>query len=284
MILHGKDLIISANGSVIAASKSCQLSVEVDSIKVSSPTDGQWEHIIAGMKSWKLTTNNLMPAPPYTYKVQAFAQANNSVTTPRSSYVKGNNTVQVDTRGLTLLSISPDGDVSTYGTFDTYGDITQCDVLASVLYNVSTIDACAIVSWDAFGMTDDLKTAIASKLHVDMSNIPTGTYRGALVVIGQKEVITNPPGIVMFRAPENDSNGGTAHAELTFNGGSIVTATPLRNAVARVGQMFDISVQLDGYGSDRLTGRALCRTFNVSAARTNLMQGSFKFDGSGPLV
>ena len=60
MILQGKNLIVKANGDVIAAAKSCTLNIECDLIKVSSPTDGQWEHIIAGMKSWSVSTTHLL--------------------------------------------------------------------------------------------------------------------------------------------------------------------------------------------------------------------------------
>ena len=60
MILQGKNLIVKADGSVIAAAKSCTLNIECEIIKVSSPTDGQWEHIIAGMKSWSVITTHLL--------------------------------------------------------------------------------------------------------------------------------------------------------------------------------------------------------------------------------
>jgi predicted secreted protein len=126
MILQGKNLIIVVNSSVIAAAKSCTLNVDCEKIKVSSPTDGQWEHVIAGMKSWSISTSHLVKA-------------------------------------------------------DTASD------------------------------------------------------------------------------------------------------TPIRDAVARVGQTYTIRVQVNGLTHDLLTGSALCHTFQVTATNGNLMQGSFKFTGSGPL-
>ncbi len=60
MILQGKNLIVKANGDVIAAAKSCTLNIESEIIEVSSPTDGQWKHIIAGMKSWSVSTTHLL--------------------------------------------------------------------------------------------------------------------------------------------------------------------------------------------------------------------------------
>lgn len=285
MILQGKNLIISANGSVIAAAKSCTLNVDCEKIKVSSPTDGQWEHIIAGMKSWSLSTNHLLESVSgYAYKVTAFAQASDGITTPRASFIRGNNGIlQTTSRGITAFTISPDGGVSLYNTFDTYSSQTAVNELVSFISNISTVDMCALVSYDAIGMTDNLKAAIANKFHVDMSQVPNGNYRCALIVIGNKEDINDTPGIVMFKK-DNDGFGGSVHAELLFdNNYRPITATPLKNCVARVGQLFTISVQVDGFGSDRLSGTALCNTFQVTATRGNLMQGSFKFAGSGPL-
>ena len=127
MILQGKNLIIVVNSSVIAAAKSCTLNVDCEKIKVSSPTDGQWEHVIAGMKSWSLSTSHLVKA-------------------------------------------------------------------------------------------------------------------------------------------DRESD------------------TPIRDAVARVGQTYTIRVQVNGLTHDLLTGSAICHAFQVTATKGNLMQGSFKFTGSGPLT
>ena len=60
MVLHGKDLIVLADGVAIAMSKSCDINIEADIIPTSSPTDGDWEHSISGRKSWKVTTNHLL--------------------------------------------------------------------------------------------------------------------------------------------------------------------------------------------------------------------------------
>lgn len=284
MILQGKNLIISANGSVLAAAKSCSLNIDCEKIKVSSPTDGQWEHVVAGIKSWSLSTSHLLESVDYAYKVTAFAQANDGITTPRASFVRGNGGImQTASRGISAFSISPDGGVSLYNTFDTYNSQTAIDELESFINNISTIDMCAMVSYDAIGMTDSLKATIANKFHVDMSQVPNGNYRGALVVIGNKEDVNDTPGIMMFKK-DNDGFGGSVHAELLVdNNNRTITATLLKNCVARVGQLFTISVQVDGLGSDRLSGSALCNTFQVTATNGNLMQGSFKFTGSGPL-
>lgn len=60
MIIHGKDIIIKADGAVIAAATSCELDVSADIIKTASPTDGQWQHGIAGRKSWQVSCSHLV--------------------------------------------------------------------------------------------------------------------------------------------------------------------------------------------------------------------------------
>ena len=60
MIIHGKDIIIKADGEAIAAATSCELDVSADIIKTASPTDGQWQHGIAGRKSWSASCSHLV--------------------------------------------------------------------------------------------------------------------------------------------------------------------------------------------------------------------------------
>ena len=60
MILHGRNLIIKAGGTAIAAAKSCTIEVQADEIEVSSPLTGQWKTYIAGRKSWKVDVSGLV--------------------------------------------------------------------------------------------------------------------------------------------------------------------------------------------------------------------------------
>ena len=62
-ILHGRDLIIKADGVAIAAAKTCTVRVSAGTIPVSSPDDGEWEHAIPGRKSWTCSTNHLVTDP-----------------------------------------------------------------------------------------------------------------------------------------------------------------------------------------------------------------------------
>ena len=60
MILHGRNILLLAGGTAIAAAKSCDLDVSTDIIKTASPSDGQWENSIPGRKSWKATCSQLV--------------------------------------------------------------------------------------------------------------------------------------------------------------------------------------------------------------------------------
>lgn len=60
MILHGRNILLLADGTAIAAAKSCELNVSADVIKTASPSNGQWETGIAGRKSWRASCNHLV--------------------------------------------------------------------------------------------------------------------------------------------------------------------------------------------------------------------------------
>ena len=60
MILHGRNIILLAGGTAVAAAKSCELNVSAEVIKTASPSDGAWENAIAGRKSWRVTCNQLV--------------------------------------------------------------------------------------------------------------------------------------------------------------------------------------------------------------------------------
>ena len=60
MFIKGKDVILKMDGTAIAAAKSCDVNIQADLIKVSSPTDGGWEHSIPGRKSWSASCSHLV--------------------------------------------------------------------------------------------------------------------------------------------------------------------------------------------------------------------------------
>ncbi|MCH5307628.1 MAG: hypothetical protein J1E37_06055 [Prevotella sp.] len=295
MILHGKNLIVSAGGSVLGASKSCSLSVQAETIKVSSPDDGLWEHVRAGRCSWDVTTNHLLQAGGYDGVIKATAVAHDGNTTPGpSSVTVGGKTYRTFDRGLNLIRLSLtapyEAVTGTYLSYDTYGETEDeaeenMDRMEEFLENRDDDGLWAIVSYDAFGMNNYLADTIQRKLHVDMSRIPRKRMRGALTVIGGTLV-----GIGMMRYAEpsvsdiGTGSGTRSDSLLYMRNGSNVAYAPLRDAVKRVGQVFDLQMSVDGLPCDTLSGKAVCKSFKVTATKGNLMQGSFQWEGTGPLV
>ena len=288
MILHGENLMISVDGSVLAASKSCNVDVDVDTIKVSSPTDGAWEHSIAGRKSWKVTTSHLlMTNQPIESMVEGVAVANPGAYSGYyydNSYVKVGNsrTVDILLRGLTIvypfITRTPDN-------FDTYGDDeTEAETAMSSM--VSTLDALetgtimAIVSHDAYGINATLKAKLESVFNMSLTNIVrVGRYRDALVIIGSKGVF----GTAECKHAVNEI-GQTVHAKQYFSSGNMLLRTPAKDMITKVGQTVTMRMQVDGMANDHLTGTAICKSAKITATKSNLLQGSFVWEGSGPLT
>ena len=288
MILHGENLMISVDGSVLAASKSCNVDVDVDTIKVSSPTDGSWEHSIAGRKSWKVTTNHLlMTNQPIESMVEGVAVANPATYSGYyygNSYVKVGNsrTVDISQRGLTIvypfLTRTPDN-------FDTYGnDETEAETAMSNM--VSTLDALetgtimAIVSLDAYGINATLKAKLESVFNMSLTNIVrVGRNRDALVIIGSKGVF----GTAECKHAVNEI-GQTVHAKQYFSSGNTLLRTPVKDMITKVGQTVTMRMQVDGMANDHLTGTAICKSAKITATKGNLLQGSFAWEGTGPLT
>lgn len=64
---------------------------------------------------------------------------------------------------------------------------------------------------------------------------------------------------------------------------SAATDTPLKEAIARVGNSYTLTFTVRDYVNDTVSGTAICQTFKVTATRGNLLQGSFEWTGDGPL-
>lgn len=275
--------MILVNGSVIAGSKSCTVDVDADSLKVASPTDGEWEHILPGRKSWSISTNHLMPSvlgpkPLISGYSPSWININEPVQLRAGSLVRS---FAVD-RGLTTFDIVKTTSGYNIEKKRTYDTGFESDDVTSMINDmeVTTLNTVArvILSHDYWSLPASLATSISQTLHVP--NVPTLTARhGAIAIIGGYE--QNAKGICIFA----DSYEGAARASAYLEGDVVQTVeTVLKNAVARVGQMMTIRVQVDGYGDDYLTGTALCRSFSALGTNGNLLTGSFKFQGSGPLI
>ena len=59
-MIHGRDLILSINGTPIAASTTCDLSTTTDFIDVCAPTGGEWKDYIPTQHGWEVSAGCLM--------------------------------------------------------------------------------------------------------------------------------------------------------------------------------------------------------------------------------
>lgn len=282
-------MVIRANGAVIAASKSCTIEINTGTNEVASESNGDWEHHRTGRKSWSITTNHIVETPQGADGLIITESKGNDNATAQSPsrVVVGSTTDTSQTRGMTIYYIvrSSTGayTISETSYFDTFGDSqsasnTACaNMVTDLAENAGNADIIAIVTYDAFGMTQALANAIASHTGADMSDIATGRDRAALCVIGD-----GTKGIVSYKKSTNWACGNT-HAEAWLTNGNVVTATPVKDSVDRIGQVFDITCQVDGFPYDRLSGSAICKQWRGTFTRGNLAQGSYSFLGSGPL-
>ena len=59
-MIHGRNLIILADGVAIAAAKSCEINVNTDAYEVSSPATAGWTHRKVGRSEWSVSVSTLV--------------------------------------------------------------------------------------------------------------------------------------------------------------------------------------------------------------------------------
>lgn len=59
-MIQGKDLILSLNGAPLAASTTCELSIDTDFIEVCPPTGGEWKDYLPTQHGWDVSAGCLM--------------------------------------------------------------------------------------------------------------------------------------------------------------------------------------------------------------------------------
>ena len=185
MIFKGKNLIISANGNVLAASRSCSIDVNVDTIPTSSPNDGEWEHRMAGRKSWSLSTNHLMVNVMKNYPLievssPSWWEQENGVTVCFQGLTKH----QIGT-GVWLFWFYMDNGIwvaSTPQNFDTTTSQGRTN-LAYALSQMSSNHVVALACRDIAIIDASIISQMNTKLHIPTNELKAGTYR-SFVAIG----------------------------------------------------------------------------------------------------
>ena len=59
-MIHGRNILIYAGGHVVAAARTCSISMSVDDTEVSNPADLKNRCYLTGRKSWNMTITKLV--------------------------------------------------------------------------------------------------------------------------------------------------------------------------------------------------------------------------------
>lgn len=60
MLIHGRNLLIYADGTVVAAARTCKISMDVDAEQISKPGSGNNRSYLAGRKGWTVSVTSLI--------------------------------------------------------------------------------------------------------------------------------------------------------------------------------------------------------------------------------
>lgn len=281
-MLQGRNLIIAVNGTTIAGAKSCSVDVQADTIKVSSPTDGEWEHIIAGRKSWQVQTSHLMPNAMQRYPViEASTIAWNEDGDKAHVTAAGMQFAVTALKGITLMCLRIVNGQWQNVWSQTY-DTEDADELAALIQNIDYVgevnDVRVLTGVDAFTINSALRTKIASALNIPIANIPIVSGHGTFTAIGSMKTGTH--GICCYA----QGQVGAAHCKAYYIDNSIISiANLLKTYIGKVGTEVTLRMQVDGYGNDYVSGTAIVTAFKSQGSIGNLLTGAFTFKGNGPL-
>jgi predicted secreted protein len=283
MIIKGNSLIVSSGGEALAASKSCSIDVQNKTIPVSTPTSGQWEANIAGRNSWSLTTNHLLISKTLvSHTMQAISRSYGPAE-PVKIIIDGRQyTTNLQTRGIVVsVFVYGNNTFSLDGTsvFDTYAYADEDGALFANMLSAMTAGTIVVMtSFDALSITSTMRSAMLTAFpNLSQADIPLlAQQRAAFSLIGVK----GDKAACATKISENNN----AHVTLfTDNQGQFLTDTMVKNMVAKIGQIYALKIQTEGFVADVLRGNAICQTCRLTGTQGNLLQGSFSFKGSGPL-
>ena len=277
--------MLSVDGVVIAGAKSCTLDVDVSTVKVSSPTDADWEHNKPRIKKWSVSAEHLLKsdmAAAHTIKAVGISHNGSSPGTEAYCIVDGNKYVN-NTRGLQLRTFEWDSETGrlaakanySYDTYDSSEAIA--DMIDDLTNSIDTGDIVIITSYDACAITSALASAIETALGLPTGSVPVfEASRASFVAVGKYM----DKGISFC----NKDSGSTVHATLYFNSLlDVITSSPIRSGAMMVGKSCTLRLNVDGFPADKLTGNAIITSFKTSGTVGSLMSGKFSFKGDGPL-
>ena len=300
MILHGKDLIVSIDGNANMASKSCTLSVSAKSIVKTSPTSGDWEEVLAGKKSWSLTTNHLVKKATEEehtgYGLDSNFYFSNSI--EQGWAARGENThfyptagfddVGV-TEGIYLLEIGAENTGITKKTIfnknGVYSGVSLEDYLSGEeAIEGSTIeeDDCIIVIMPIgeYVLNKDVCEVLSTTYHVALPCVQFGNSP----VYGPKTYETSPIIIVGGKGLKHgytQLNSISNEINFALIDGTNFSFDGIPGAIEMVGKM--VSLYMTDDNGSHWAGQAIVKQFKVTGTKGNLMAGSFSFTGNSKL-
>lgn len=271
----GHNLLISTDGMVIGAAKSCNVSIKSDSIEVASPNDGRWKHHREGRMEWKVSTNYIyVDDSQHRWTITAQSAAYDNFGIKDRFIDTGSDRVFNPTlRGVTVCEINKTTQLITNTTnYDTYETPSEMATLASYLNNVGDDVVVALICSDAMAIDNN----IISGLHRIGISEAIEPFRNSysFAAIGG----VGMQGIVRI----NKNQGTVTQVSMQMIRTYQQTVALIKDKLTKAGQFFDLSFNVNGYPYDKMSGRALCTTAKVSATNGNIASGSFEFVGDGP--
>ena len=58
-IIHGRNLLIYADGVAVAAARSCRITMDFDTIEMAGVESGQYKYYVTAMSSWSIQVDKL---------------------------------------------------------------------------------------------------------------------------------------------------------------------------------------------------------------------------------
>ena len=278
-MLQGRNLIIAVDGSTIAAAKSCSVDVQSDTIKVSSPTDGEWEHIIAGRKSWQVQTSHLMPNILQQFPiVEGYSTAWNEGSGCGVKYSYGQSRTST-LPGANLFRVNPNNGNVTVEAYNWNDSNYESDLISALGRSDSTHEVKVLCNADTIVITSGIRQAIASAFNMDVDAIPlpTSISPRCITIVGNATAD-------MSTIEYYEGRGAGTHSKVHLIDNSIIGTEPLlKSYIGKVGTEVTLRMQVDGYGNDYVKGQAIVTAFKSQGSIGNLLTGSFTFKGNGPL-
>ena len=269
-----------ADGVAIAGAKSCELNVQCDTIEKASQTSGRWREFLPGRLEWSLTTGHLVPVNTLmNHKITSEWRDGKSIF--GFDGVKTETTTSIMACAQIDLSSTMPA-VLTVQTFN-LNDTTGRSQFLSWLNNLST-GAVIVFSTPYINFDASIVSALNTSFGVKVT-LPTGNQYTPCAYIGTK----GGDGIFICSAEYPDWPPVIGvHAEAytrQYGRYEIVTPEhPLKSLLTKVGTTYQLCMQVQGFPSDNVVGNAICQQFKATASKSNLLQGSFAWKGTGPLT